>query len=197
MTPDRVTSPPSPEWAALDRFADSALVGQSVDGFVDALSMAEVHKSLLLQFDGHTDVGTLSRTLSGPLSTVLGEASLHLVQQALESAVQAEVVPARGGQLYVTCDEREAHFAYGTPAQGKNVRNMAPVSTSLDSPAQWTPTVLADGRVLSVTICQALFRVLLGGAAPIAPSARTGVAAGFTAQYGRESATSEEVHDEL
>ena len=188
MTPDRVTSPPAIEWAALDQFADSNLRSdQSVEGFVDVLSTAEVHKSLLLQFDGQTDVGMLSRTLSGPLASVLGEAALHLVQQALESAVQAPEAPARGGQLYVTCDQKKAHFAYGAPATGKKVRNMAPVSASLDSPAQSTAT----------TVCQALFRVLIGGAAPIAPDARAGVAAGFTAQYGRVAPQSEDVHDEL
>ena len=171
MTPEQVQSPPQPEWAALDEFAKRG--GQLGDTFFDALTSAQVEKSLLLQFNGEADASNLFNELDKRLSKGLGLAGAAAVVSALQGALKDAAraplrVPPAGAQLYVTCDRmRNAHIAYGSPAEGDHVRNTASVSSSLkhkDVPA----------------VCQTVLDAMLG----FARKAKDGVAKGFVAQYG-------------
>ena len=81
---------------------------------------------------------------------------------------------------------KSVHVAYGSPAESGRPRNTAPVSKSLDDPGS--------------AICTALFETLLaeGSTDAFAPEAARGVAAGFTARYGRAPSKPSGVeHEEL
>ena len=190
MTPGKVTSPPLSEWASLDVFAaEGAAAGLAEDeGFFDTLgSSAQLEKSLLLQFDGRTEVASLTTLISDSLSRSVGAAGSAQVLAALENALQLDTpikgkisshMPPEAAQLYITCDRRkDAHLAYGAKSKGKKTRNTAPVASSL-----------LDGDLPGV--CSGLFEALLG----VSYGARSGVAAGFTEQYGRGE---KDKHDEL
>ena len=184
MTPGRVSSPPLSEWARLDVFAaEEAEGGLAEDkGFFETLASSDVEKSLLLQFDGRTEVASLAIEIRDSLFRSLGAAGSAQVLAALQSTLEGESsshVPPEAAQLYITCDRtKDAHLAYGAAAKGKKVRNTAPVTASL-----------TDGDFPGV--CSGLFDAMLSAA----EGARSGVAAGFTEQYGRGQKP--EKHDEL
>ena len=103
--------------------------------------------------------------------------------------------PPAGGQLYLTCEHggSPTHLAYGGPAQGgRNPRNTAVVTESLrDDDLAWEG---AGGDDRGLGVCSALFDSLLGAGEE---EARRGVAAGFTAQFGRGHAGGVHNHEEL
>ena len=188
MTPDQVTSPPSAEWAELDAYADRRHV-ESDGGFFHALGSLKLDKSILLQLDGRRDAATFVGELGASLEAAFnGNGAGAKVVEALTSAI-TDSLPAAGAQLYMTCDRKNVHVAYGFPADGKRVRDTAPVTASL-AHAEYPG------------VCTTLFRAFLGtfgagtdDAGAAHSSVREGVARGFMEQYGRSDPST--AHDEL
>lgn len=155
---------------------------------LDALAAKEgVEKSLLVVFNGRTAGVALGRQVADALA--LGEMDsdregVAAVQGALDAAVQVEI-PPEGAQLYMTCDRKALHVAYGAPADGGRARNMAPVTASLKDNAYGAPR----------GICTALFNAVLAEKTAIAPDAAQGVASVLASQS--EQAADAKKHDEL
>lgn len=181
MTPAQVTSPPSTEWAALDTYADAANwpphAPAHYNGFFDALSALSLDKSILVLLDGRHIRPDFIRDLQAPLEAALDEAETAKVVDALTTAI-TDIAPIAGAQVYMTCDRKQVHVAYGGPADGDGVRNMAPVTATLANSA-----------------CTALFGAFLGNTG-VADSARQSVAKGFMEQFGR-AAAGVNTHEEL
>jgi len=173
--PKWVTSPPSSEWAALDRFAKSALDNLLIDEFFSTLASVKLDKAALLQFDGRTTVDSLKRDVRVHLANTLSEDGVEAVLQAFDTTMAETSQPfPEGAQLYLACTPKQVHLAYGLPAVGKLLRDTATVAASID-----------EAGYSAAGMCQELFSAFFSGPKPLAPLAKAGVAAGFSQQYGR------------
>ena len=158
-----------------------ALDAQGHASVFDALATSNGDVSLLVQFDGHAPGASLGPLLGDALVATVDAEGVAALAAALAKAMEGASVPPTGAQLYMTCDRQSVHLAYGGPAEGKRVRNMAAVTASLENYA-YTATGL----------CKALFDAFLDSASPIAQEAKTGVVAALAAHHAVG-----DKHDEL
>ena len=143
---------PSAEWAELDAYADRRHV-ESDGGFFHALGSLKLDKSILLQLDGRRDAATFVGELGASLEAAFnGNGAGAKVVEALTSAI-TDSLPAAGAQLYMTCDRKNVHVAYGFPADGKRVetRRQSPHHSPMPSipasvPRCFAPSWARSGR---------------------------------------------------
>jgi len=157
--------------------------------FFRSLAAAKLDKSLLVQFDGTTETSTFWNSLGAHLSHLLSEPGVEAISEAFDAALRdAQAVPPRGAQLYLTCTATKVHLAYGKAAAGKLLRDTAPVAASIND----------EGYNSSAGVCNAIFEAFfVAGDEPVARSARAEVVASVAELFGLKGATAGKAHDEL